>query len=340
MKKIIFFMAGLATLLSLSGCGTDSVPETAPESTQVENNEVADTDAGGREGNHGGGRNGGNVDKSNDVELQNMISEIVPKFELLSYTDQNTGVTLDYYLFTPSVQADSYPLLQFIPDASVVGKDGETVLTQGWGGLIWAADSEQAKHPCYVLVPIFTETIVNDKFEVSNQVEAEKNLIDYICQNNPIDTKRIYTTGQSMGGMTSFHMNITYPDLFAASVFVGSQWNVDIMQPLENKTFFYIVSAGDPKASVGQAELKELFNKDNAAYSSGEWSAQADSDTQNNNVKNLIAENNKANFITFEEGTTLADGQEASGGAGEHMTSFDYAYKLEAVRDWLFNQSK
>ena len=27
-------------------------------------------------------------------------------------------------------------------------------------------------------------------------------------------------------------------------------------------------------------------------------------------------------------------------GAGEHMTSFDYAYKLEAVRDWLFEQAK
>ena len=26
--------------------------------------------------------------------------------------------------------------------------------------------------------------------------------------------------------------------------------------------------------------------------------------------------------------------------SGEHMTSFDYAYKLEAVRDWLFAQRK
>jgi len=38
--------------------------------------------------------------------------------------------------------------------------------------------------------------------------------------------------------------------------------------------------------------------------------------------------------------TTLAEGQTSGGGAGEHMTSFDYAYKLEAVRDWLFAQSK
>ena len=43
---------------------------------------------------------------------------------------------------------------------------------------------------------------------------------------------------------------------------------------------------------------------------------------------------------TFKEGTTLAEGQSAGGGAGEHMTSFDYAYKIGAVRDWLFQQSK
>ena len=47
-----------------------------------------------------------------------------------------------------------------------------------------------------------------------------------------------------------------------------------------------------------------------------------------------------AYFVTYTLGTTLAEGQSSGGGAGEHMTSFDYAYKLEAVRDWLFAQSK
>ena len=47
-----------------------------------------------------------------------------------------------------------------------------------------------------------------------------------------------------------------------------------------------------------------------------------------------------AYFVTYTLGTTLAEGQLSGGGAGEHMTSFDYAYKLEAVRDWLFAQSK
>ena len=47
-----------------------------------------------------------------------------------------------------------------------------------------------------------------------------------------------------------------------------------------------------------------------------------------------------AYFVTYTLGTTLAEGQTVGGGAGEHMTSFDYAYKLEAVRDRLFTKSK
>lgn len=77
-----------------------------------------------------------------------------------------------------------------------------------------------------------------------------------------------------------------------------------------------------------------------AAYSHSEWSAQDDADTQKAAVAAMLAEGNSANFVTFTLGTTLAEGQTAGSGAGEHMTSFDYAYKLEAVRDWLFAQSK
>ena len=43
-------------------------------------------------------------------------------------------------------------------------------------------------------------------------------------------------------------------------------------------------------------------------------------------VQKMLEEGNQANFIRF-------DGL-------DHMISFNYAYDLEAVRDWLFAQSK
>ena len=297
--------------------------------------------AGGPNG--GGGRmGGGQADKSSDEALQAMIAEVAPKFQLLIYEDAETGTTLQYQLYIPEDydETRSYPLIQFIPDSSVVGRDADYVLTQGWGGLIWATEEEQAKHPAFVVVPVFTETVVDDDFNHSSQIEVAVRLIQSLAEQYSIDTNRLYTTGQSMVGMTSFYLNVTYPDLFAASLFVGSQWDNSILNALEGDRFFYVVSAGDPKASAGQAGLIEVFEADDAAYSHSEWSAQYDADTQNAAVANMLAEGNSANFITFTLGSTTTDGSTGGGGAGEHMTSFDYAYKLEAVRDWLFEQSK
>ena len=39
----------------------------------------------------------------------------------------------------------------------------------------------------------------------------------------------------------------------------------------------------------------------------------------------------------FEKGSVVPEGMTVG---NEHMYSFDYAYKLESVRDWLFEQSK
>ena len=322
MKKI-FFAVLLAVLMSMA-----SVSAQGPD--------------GGHNGQRGGNRggNGGGVDKSSDAELQKMITEIIPQFELVTWEDSETGITLQYQLFIPADYDanEKYPLVQFIPDSSVVGKGTDAVLTQGWGGLIWASEEEQSKHPCFVVVPIFTDTVMDDNFNHSEQIEAAVHFIQYLLQTYSIDPEKLYTTGQSMGGMTSFYLNITYPDFFAASVFVGSQWDNSKLNVLEDKSFFYIVSAGDPKASAGQSELLSVFDADGASYTHKEWGAQDPADEQNAAVAAMLSEGHSANFVTFTAGTTLAEGASASSGAGEHMTSFDYAYKIEAVRDWLFQQ--
>ena len=294
---------------------------------------------GGQGGMRGGP--GGMADKSGDAELQAMIAEVAPKFQLMTYEDAETGTSLQYQLYIPENYdaGQSYPLLQFIPDSSVVGKGTDAVLTQGWGGLVWATDAEQAKHPCFIVVPVFTETIVDDSHNHSAQIDVAMRMLTSLTKTYAIDTNRIYTTGQSMGGMTSFYESTAYPDFFAAYLFVGSQWDVSQLSGLEQKPFFYIVAAGDPKASAGQAELLAAFDADGAAYSHAGWSAQDDAAAQNAAVASLLAEGCNANFVTFTQGSTTANGQ-SGGPAGEHMTSFDYAYKLEAVRDWLFRQAK
>ena len=49
---------------------------------------------GGPGGNRGGG--GGGTDKSSDAELQVMIADVAPKFELLTWEEPETGISLQY----------------------------------------------------------------------------------------------------------------------------------------------------------------------------------------------------------------------------------------------------
>ena len=161
-------------------------------------------------------------------------------------------------------------------------------------------------------------------------------LLQYVCKEYKVDQRRLYTTGQSMGGMMSFYFNIAHPDLFAASLFVSSQWDTSKMKDFGKRKFFYIVAGGDEKASGGMRELAEVLKKQNAHIDSASWSAKLPPSEQERLAETLIAKGGNINFICFEKGSVLPE----SGQGMEHMASFDFGYKIAAVRDWLFEQSK
>lgn len=284
------------------------------------------------------GRGGAVPDKSNDAGLQALLAETVDKFIQQEYKDSQTGHSMSYNLFIPEGydKNKQYPLVLFMGDASTAGKDVKVPLTQGYGGVVWASAKDQAKHPCFVLVPQYTKTAVNDNFETSDEVEMTIRLLNSITGQYSIDKKRLYTTGQSMGGMMSLYFNIVHPDLFAASVFVGCQWDTSKMQGFVKDKFFYIVAAGDEKAPKGMAALQTVLENEGAKIGTAEWSAKLPQAEQETEVQKLLAKGNHINFVTF----TLGSVQPESGKGNEHMNSFDYAYKLEGVRDWLFEQKR
>ena len=215
------------------------------------------------------------------------------------------------------------------------GKSAEEIVEQYYGAAVWASDEDQEKHPAFVFVPAFTGTVVDDNWNTSDQIETAVNAIRSLTDTYSIDENRLYTTGQSMGCMTSLYLNSKYPDLFAASLFVSGQWDQSVLDPLADASFFYITAGGDEKASGGQAEVMEMLDEADVSYSYGEWNAQNSEDEQNDAAEEMISEGNTANFIRFETGSVLNGGQ-----GMEHMASFNYAYKLTAVRDWLFEQTK
>ncbi len=315
MKKIL----SVILILSLLCCGTVAFAE-------------------GGMGNPGGGRGGrgGSMTMTNDPVFQAVIDENSAKFEQHTITDPETGLELEYSFFVPADYdgTQAYPLIMYIPDSTGSGKTALQIVQQYYGANVWVTDEDQEKHPCFVMVPAFSDTVVDDNWNVSDQVETAVRLLAALQDEYQID--RLYTTGQSMGCMTSLYLNSLYPDLFAASLFVSGQWNVSVLKPLEGKNFFYITAGGDEKASGGQDEVMAMLDADGVSYSYATWNAQDDVETQNAAVLALLENGNNINMIRFETGTVFRDGQSGM----EHMASFNYAYQLTAVRDWLFEQGK
>ena len=286
----------------------------------------------------GRGRGGqGSIQAENDAEIQAVLDEAAEKFIQETFTDPDTGFEMEYSLHIPSDYSEdqSYPMIMFIPDSTGSGKSAAEIVSQYYGAAVWATDEDQARHVSFVFVPAFTGTVVDDNWNTSYQIETAVKAINYLTEVYSIDTDRLYTTGQSMGCMTSLYLNSIYPDLFAASLFVSGQWDINVLQGLEEKTFFYITSAGDSKASAGQAEIMAMFDTDGAAYSFGSWNCKDDG--QNEKAQELIDEGYPANMVLFDAEYTDESGNTQTLG---HMQSFNYAYKISTVRDWLFEQSK
>ncbi|MBR1792376.1 MAG: hypothetical protein IJ764_01865 [Bacteroidales bacterium] len=277
------------------------------------------------------------MSKENDSTFAILKDETLPKFKQFTYEDAETGKRMAYNLLIPDGYdgTKSFPLVLFMADASTVGKEVTAPLTQGYGALAFASDRDQKAHPSFVLVPQYTGWTVQDDWSTSDEVEMTIRLLQNLCKAYNVDTNRLYTTGQSMGGMMSFYFNIAHPELFAASLFVSSQWDTSKMKDFGKKCFFYIVAGGDKKASGGMSSLAEVLKQQNARVDSSSWSAKLPHEEQEHLAEELIAKGGNINFIKWEDGSVLPE----TGRAMEHMASFDYGYKIAAIRDWLFKHS-
>ena len=278
------------------------------------------------------------IDKDSDSVFVSLKKETLDKFKQLTFNDARTGKTMEYNLLVPegAEAGQRYPLILFMAGASTAGKEVTAPLTQGYGALEFASDRDQKEHPSFVLVPQYTDWAVQDDWSTTEEVEMTIRLLEAVCKEYNVDTNRLYTTGQSMGGMMSFYFNITHPDLFAASLFVSSQWDTSKMQDFGKKHFFYIVAGGDQKAYGGMQDLTKVLKENDARIESASWSAKLSSQDQERLAEQLIARGSNINFILWETGSVLPE----SGKGMEHMASFDYGYKIAAVRDWLYKQSK
>ena len=136
---------------------------------------------------------------------------------LLSLAAQQTAqsfsqkeiVHLNYLLYVPKIHTvDSLPLILFLHGSGESGDDLQLVKKNGLPAII----ENKTDFPAIVVSPQCPDA------EQGWECKALKLLLDKVIATHPVDRKRIYITGLSMGGQGTWDMIIHYPNFFACAV--------------------------------------------------------------------------------------------------------------------------
>ncbi|MEU1044040.1 PHB depolymerase family esterase [Streptomyces sp. NPDC005897] len=224
-------------------------------------------------------------------------------------------------------------------DAGTVSSNPLITLTQGIGAVTWANPLFQAENPCFVLAPQFTGDDEGSDGDES-ALKTIKGLIDSVVDQYSVDEKRLYTTGQSGGCMTSIALNFTYPDLFAASFLVAGQWaDLDQVKPLAKQKIWAVVSQGDENAYPGMTGIMDTLADEGAKISRAVWDGQLTPAEFAPLTAAMRAKNTPINFVALKKGTVVWPGLEESS-VNNHICSWRATYTISGIMDWIFQQKK
>ena len=144
----------------------------------------------------------------------------------------NKSDTLRYQVLFPKNYDinKTYPLVVFLHGSGERGSDNEKQLVHG--SSLFTDSVNQLNYPAIVIFPQCPEkeSWVNfsyekkgtfsftDKRKPTKQLEMVLNLIKYYKKNEAVDTKRIYVSGLSLGGMGTYDLICRHPKIFAAAI--------------------------------------------------------------------------------------------------------------------------
>ena len=287
--------------------------------------------------------NGKKLEKSIAILENNKTRNlIVENFKQFVYKDPKTGTSVKYNLYIPKNydKNKKYPLVLFMHDKGVLSEDTKTALFQGNGATSFAAPEEQARHEAFVLAPQYSRQVVDDNGDITSDLDATVNLIrDYLISKYSIDEKKLYATGQSMGGMMAIVMNYKYPELFAASYLVACQWNPKEVSTMAKNNLWITVSTGDEKAYPGMNAITSELIKRGATVAKDNWRADYTDAQFLEGARKVIAQKSNIKYTTLEKGTNPYLPKDANPGL-EHSGTWKVAYNIPGIKDWMFLQAK
>jgi predicted peptidase len=165
--------------------------------------------------------------------------DLQKKFEARSH---KSDWVMPYRLFRPAASG-KLPLILYLHGSGGLGDDNEKQLGLGniFGTRVWLLPENQQNFPCFVLAPQTDRGWAKYDFSQQSSSEPPKllpgmgdgsrlalEIIDKLLHEFEIDDRRIYVTGQSMGGAGTWNIIASRPNFFAAAVpLCGSETTED-----------------------------------------------------------------------------------------------------------------
>ena len=283
-------------------------------------------------------KNSNQNEKIKNIKFENKgIKKAKESFQQFIYKDNiDSSKNLPYNIFIPEFisEGEKLPLMIFINDANVIGNKLASFI-EPLGSNIWATETWQKNHKCFVLVPCYNELIIDDSNEYikSSYIDITIHLIGFIKSKYiNIDENRIYITGGGTGGSATLYMISNYPYIFAAGLIVGGKWRIDEIKGLVNSTFTFVSSFEDKKYYNSQKEIKNYLNYNEIKINFGSINSinlKENHDLINIYIYNMFNLGYRRNFITF----TNADNN-----YNQQEDKYNYVYEFNSILEWLFSQ--
>lgn len=142
------------------------------------------------------------------------------RWEARTFTDpKDAGAALRSWFFqpTPASRTNALPLVLFLHGGGGTRRFEDLLQCAtpvfAFGPARFVARDEQANHPAFVVVPWSGARGWDD-----SNTRLILGLLTALRREFPIDAKRMYVTGQSMGGYGTWQMITQHADVFAAGI--------------------------------------------------------------------------------------------------------------------------
>ncbi|GJH39767.1 phospholipase [Capnocytophaga sp. HP1101] len=170
------------------------------------------------------------------------------------YVDKQKNSMLYRFLEPKKMEkGKKYPLVLFLHGAGERGNDNESQLRNG--GTVFTNPVHREKYPCFVLFPQCPDDAywslekrpaqgykngnpLPKEVPITKHLQLVKDLLDETMTKYPIDPKRVYIMGISMGAIATLDMVYRFPDTFAKAVSICGATNIERMREFKGKTQF------------------------------------------------------------------------------------------------------